>query len=48
MRRAAEAKWKDQFTLKRYHDAALSFGSPPVQYVRALLLEEAIPTGYSE
>jgi uncharacterized protein (DUF885 family) len=47
MRRAAEAKWKDQFTLKRYHDAALSFGSPPVQYVRALLLEEAIPISYS-
>ena len=45
MRRAALAKWKDQFHLKRYHDAALSFGSPPVQYVRALLLEEPIPGG---
>lgn len=44
MRRALEAKWKDQFTLKRYHDAALSFGSPPVQFVRALLLDEAIPS----
>lgn len=43
MRRAAEAKWKADFTLKRYHDAAVSFGSPPVQYVRALLLEEPIP-----
>ena len=43
MRRAAEAKWKEKFNLKRYHDAAVSFGSPPVQYVRALLLEEAIP-----
>ncbi len=48
LRRAAEAKWKDQFTLKRYHDAALSFGSPPVQYVRALLLGEAIPASNSE
>ncbi len=43
MRRAAEAKWKGDFRLKRYHDAVLSFGSPPVQYVRALLLEEPIP-----
>ena len=43
MRRAAEEKWKAQFTLKRYHDTALSFGSPPVQFVRALLLEEEIP-----
>lgn len=47
MRRAAESKWKNAFTLKRYHDAALSFGSPPVQYVRALLLDEPIPNGLS-
>ncbi len=46
MRRAAEAKWKEGFTLKRYHDSALSFGSPPVQYVRALLLEEEIPARF--
>jgi uncharacterized protein (DUF885 family) len=45
MRRAAESKWKDEFNLKRYHEAAMSFGSPPVQYVRALLVDEAIPGG---
>jgi uncharacterized protein (DUF885 family) len=43
MRRAAERAWGDEFTLRRYHDAALSFGSPPVKYVRALLLDEPIP-----
>jgi uncharacterized protein (DUF885 family) len=31
------------FELKAYHDKVLSFGSPPVQYVRALLLEQEIP-----
>jgi uncharacterized protein (DUF885 family) len=34
MRAAAEAKWGSEFTLKRYHDTVLSFGSPPVKYVR--------------
>jgi len=29
--------------LKDYHDEELSFGSPPVQYVRALMLDELIP-----
>ncbi len=43
MRAAAEAAWGDAFTLRRYHDAALSFGSPPVKYARALLLDEPIP-----
>ena len=27
---------------KQYHDRALSFGSPPVRYTRALMLGEAI------
>ncbi|MBS0421639.1 MAG: DUF885 domain-containing protein [Proteobacteria bacterium] len=37
----AEAKdaWGKEFTLKRYHDAVLSYGSPPVRYVRELMLE---------
>lgn len=39
MRHAAEAAWKD-FSLKKYHDAAISHGSPPVKYVRSLLLDE--------
>ncbi len=43
MRKAAEAAWGDRFTLRRYHDAALSFGSPSVRFVRALLLEQPIP-----
>ena len=43
LRRAAEAAWGDEFDLKRYHDTVLSFGSPPVQFVRALMLDEPIP-----
>ncbi len=43
MRTAVEAAWGDEFTLRRYHDQALSYGSPPVKYVRALMLDEPIP-----
>ncbi len=43
MRAAAERAWGNEFSLRRYHDAALSYGSPPVRYVRALLLDEEIP-----
>ncbi len=43
MRRAVEAAWGGEFTLRRYHDQALSYGSPPVKYVRALILGEDIP-----
>ncbi len=43
MRRAVQEEWGDEFTLKRYHDQALSYGSPPVKYVRALMLNEPIP-----
>jgi uncharacterized protein (DUF885 family) len=43
MRIAVEQAWGDEFTLRRYHDQALSYGSPPVKYVRALMLNEAIP-----
>ena len=45
MRAAVEAAWGDKFTLREYHDRALSFGSPPVRYVRALMLNEEIPEG---
>jgi uncharacterized protein (DUF885 family) len=40
----AEVERRDgaKFDLKRYHDGVLSFGSPPVRYARALLLEEPI------
>jgi len=43
LRAAAEEAWADKFTLKRYHDGTLSFGSPPVRFVKALLLDEPIP-----
>ncbi len=43
MRNAVEDAWGDEFTLRRYHDQALSYGSPPVKHVRALILNEDIP-----
>jgi uncharacterized protein (DUF885 family) len=43
MRRAVEKAWQDDFSLRRYHDQALSYGSPPVKFVRALMLDEEIP-----
>jgi uncharacterized protein (DUF885 family) len=43
LRREVEQEWGRDFTLKRYHDKVVSFGSPPVQFVRALLLEREIP-----
>ncbi len=43
MRAAVEQAWGDEFTLRRYHDQALSYGSPPVKYMRALILGEDIP-----
>jgi uncharacterized protein (DUF885 family) len=39
LREEARKRWGKTFTLKRYHDAALSFGSPPVRYVRELLFD---------
>jgi uncharacterized protein (DUF885 family) len=33
----------DQFDLKAYHDEVISFGSPPVKYVAALVLDRDIP-----
>jgi len=43
MRAAVQEAWGDEFTLRRYHDQALSYGSPPVRFVRALMLGEEIP-----
>ncbi len=42
-REAEEATWGDRFDLKTYHDRVLSFGSPPVPFVRALMLDHEIP-----
>jgi uncharacterized protein (DUF885 family) len=43
MREAVRTAWGDEFTLRRYHDQALSYGSPPVRYVRALMLGDPVP-----
>jgi uncharacterized protein (DUF885 family) len=43
LRRDVQAAWGDDFDLKRYHDKILSFGSPPTQFVRALVLDEEVP-----
>ena len=44
-RKAVEEAWGGEFTLRRFHDQALSYGSPPVKYIRALILGEDIPKG---
>ncbi len=43
LRNAAQTAWGDTFSLKRYHDGTISFGSPPVRFVKALLLNQPIP-----
>ena len=42
LREEARRRWGKDFTLKRYHDAVLSFGSPPVRYVRELMFDQPI------
>jgi len=42
LRAEAERRWGKEFSLKRYHDKVLSFGSPPGRFVRALLFDEPI------
>jgi uncharacterized protein (DUF885 family) len=37
LREAAKKKWGESFDLKRYNDKVISFGSPPVKYVRELM-----------
>jgi uncharacterized protein (DUF885 family) len=39
LRDEARQRWGRSFTLKRYHDTTLSFGSPPVRYVRDLMFD---------
>ncbi len=43
LRKAVEKRWGESFTLRRYHDQVLSYGSPPAKYVRAMMLDEPIP-----
>ena len=42
MRKAVEARQGAQFALKAYHDKVLSYGAPPVRFVRQLILDEPI------
>ena len=42
LRKAMEEKQGDAFNLKAYHDQVLSYGAPPVRYVRELMLDEPI------
>ena len=42
MRAEAERRAGERFDLKAYHDKVLSFGSPPVRFVRALAFDEPI------
>lgn len=42
IRREAEKRWGAGFSLKRYHDTVLSFGSPPARLARAAMFDEAI------
>jgi uncharacterized protein (DUF885 family) len=37
LRAEAEQRWGKSFTLRRYHDSVLGFGSPPVKHARSLL-----------
>lgn len=41
-RKAVEAKQGIDFNLKHYHDKVLSYGAPPVRFVRQLMLDEPI------
>jgi uncharacterized protein (DUF885 family) len=38
LREEVRKAWGKGFTLKRYHDAVLAYGSPPVRYARELVL----------
>lgn len=42
MRKAAEQRDGSKFGLKAYHDKVLSYGAPPVRFVRELMLDEPI------
>lgn len=37
LREAAKKKWGKDFDLKKYNDQVISYGSPPVKYVRELM-----------
>jgi uncharacterized protein (DUF885 family) len=39
LRTEARQAWGKEYTLKHYHDEVLAYGSPPVRYVRELMLD---------
>jgi uncharacterized protein (DUF885 family) len=43
LREEAKQRWGDKFTLRRYNDAVLAHGSPPVKFVRALMFGLPVP-----
>jgi hypothetical protein len=43
LREEARKRWGSHFALKQYHDKVLSYGSPPVRYVRDLIFD--LPIG---
>jgi uncharacterized protein (DUF885 family) len=43
LREEAKQRWGAKFDLKTYHDRVLSYGSPPVRYVRELIFD--LPIG---
>ncbi len=42
MRKAVEARLGSKFNLQAYHDQVLSYGAPPVRFVREMMLDERI------
>ncbi len=42
LRKAMQAKQGKDFQLKAYHDNVLSYGAPPVRFVRAMMLGEQV------
>ncbi len=43
LRREVEKARGNRFQLKEYNDQVISFGAPPIKFVRALMLNEPIP-----
>jgi uncharacterized protein (DUF885 family) len=43
LREEARKRWGSRFSLKQYHDKVLSYGSPPLRYVRDLMFD--LPIG---
>jgi uncharacterized protein (DUF885 family) len=39
LRAEVEGAWGAEFDLQRYHDTVLSFGAPPLRYLRAMMLD---------